>query len=87
MAGAAVAVALALAFGGLAAASSVSRLDLVRFVDDRTAFAAASVVCGLARRAPWRRRSPRCCSAPPVPAVVLAPCASECSPAGATAPG
>ena len=32
----------------LAAASSVSRLDLVRFVDDRTAFAAASVVCGLA---------------------------------------
>jgi len=48
LAGGAAAVALALGFGAVAAASSVSRLDLVRFVDDRTAFAAASVVCGLA---------------------------------------
>jgi hypothetical protein len=45
---AAAAIALGIGFAAVATASGVSRLDLVRVVDDRTAFAAAAIVCAVA---------------------------------------
>jgi membrane-associated phospholipid phosphatase len=48
LAGGALAAALAVGFGAVAAASLERRIDLVDVVDDRTAFAAASAVCAVA---------------------------------------
>lgn len=46
--GGALAAALAVGFGAVAAVAAAGRLDLLQLADDRTAFAAASAVCALA---------------------------------------
>ena len=60
-------VALGAVFGIVVGVEAARRLDLLRVVHDRTAFAAAAIVCARGVRAAHRSWSPRSSSAGPPP--------------------